>query len=205
MSGSTLPAAILNYAKRQPRRSQAHEFIGYCGREDVSPLDLERALNRHGARIEPCPTHSAGWTFPDGSVLRAWMTGRSLARPLVQIETRDRGVAVERWWIWWRARWSCFERALDAAPEIAFVPSSPRDDRADDDTDAYRIMVNGHRVGEIVFDFEVRRWFLEAGSLLAPGCGCWLDYATPRAQAEARCLLAQALVWQRAASGRPVQ
>ncbi len=184
---STIPAAC---------RSQAHAFIGDCGREDIPPHDLERVLERRGAQIEPYPSQTAGWTFPDGSVVRVWNTGRSLLRPLVHLETRDGAELVQRWWIWWKARWSRFERALETVPTIEFQPSSPPDRQDDTDADAYRILVDGHRVGELVWDIEVRRWFLEAGSLLPPGCGCWLDFAMPRAQTGARYMLAQALLWQ---------
>ena len=195
---STIPAARLSCAwRRPPTRSQAHEFVGYCGREDVSPHDLEGALHRRGARIEPYPLDTAvRWTFADGSVLRVWTTGRSLQRPLVGLETRDGAELVQRWWIWWKGLWSCAERMLETAPEIEFLPSSPPDRRDDDDFDAYRILVDGRRVAELVFDFEVRCWFLEAGSLLPLGNSTWLPYAAPRAQAKVRCLIAQALLWR---------
>ena len=193
-----IPHAVLDHARQRPRRSQAHEFVGFCSREDVPPAELEQVLQRRKAQAGPYPTRSADWTFPDGSAVRVWPNGRSLRRPLVHLETQDGGELVQRWWIWWKAIWSCSERVLETEPRVDFVPSGPG---ADGDgrfhlaeIDAFRIVVNGRRVGELVFDTELRLWFLDAGILLPPGGGGWLRFATPRSQFEARRRLAQGLL-----------
>ena len=205
MSRVPVPHAVLDYVRQQPvpRRSAAHEFVRFCGREDVPPLELERVLTRRKAEPKPYPTHSTDWIFPDGSVVCVWPTGRSLQSPLVQLETRDGTELVQRWWVWWRERWSC--RAYTLAPEPQFTFAAPtafdQDTEAPPPDDAYRILLDGRCVGELVFDHEVRCWFLEAGLLLPPGGGGWLHYATPHSKSDARRLLAQGLLWQRQRAG----
>ena len=189
--------AVLEWAREQPQYSQAHEFIRTCCLGAVLPATVADMVSMRPRVRGPKPfdCDAPCWAFGDESVLQIWMMGRSHQRPQPCLETEDGHLRVQRWWVWWEGRWSSTEHAFNREPDITFEPiiELPRTN-AEAAPDVYRILVNGRRAGEIVFDYEIRHWFLEAGSLLPPGGGGWLHGNTTRARYMAHRRLAHALL-----------
>ena len=196
--------AVLEFLRQQPRYSQAHDFIRSCCGGATPPATVEDmvAVRPRVRGPQPFAGDAPCWVFGDGSVLRIWMLGRSHQRPQPCLETEDGDHLIRRWWIWWEARWSSIEHTFSREPCIAFEPVMAQSG-SQASPECYRILVNGQRASEMVYDFEIRSWFLEAGRLLPPGGGGWLGWNTTNAHFVAHRRMAHALLAHTAVVGGP--